>query len=144
MVASYIFNIAAAIFLFPQHPRLWLAMIIFYVAFLIWFALMIYVEAAEKRFNRKIDLLWEALDVHRDVFRKLLDTIQALDSRQTERAVFIAESLHKYIKEMEPIHQEANAANTAAIRAIHNTVVALNDKVNLLKEPPSDSDKEPD
>ena len=153
-VALYVYNIAQAILMFPRHPRSSLGLLVLSLAVLMWFMFMVYLETIEKRIDRRIDLLWkstdslwESVERHRDVFNKLLDAVQAVDKRHTDNTNTLAENFTRYLKDMSelmPIQREAEAAQSTALRAIHTLVLALNDEVNLLKEPPSENGEEPE
>jgi hypothetical protein len=141
MVTSYIYNIADAIRAFPRHPRYSLATIVFCLAFLVWLMLMIYVEAIEKRLDRRIALLWDTQKDMLDISKTLIAEIKTLD----DLVSVIVTGFNQHLTDMAgwlPLNQESHEATNTALQMVHKLVLTLDDKVNLLKEPPSDPPSE--
>jgi len=146
-LAFYACMVAYSISSFPKHPRFSLTYAVIYMAMFFWNVLLFTVEATEKRLDRRIDLSQKDLI---DISKMLNAEIKALDDLTSA----IAKGLNQHLTDMSellPIQGMADEAQSAALRAIQTVVLALNDKINLMKqvqseppsEPPSESDKEP-
>lgn len=76
VVSSLVYSIADEIRTFPQHPRLSLARIVYSVALVLWFTIMIYIAP----FYDTIDALWKSIDNQRDVIDEILAILKELRS----------------------------------------------------------------
>jgi hypothetical protein len=102
---------------------------------------MIYVELGEKRLDRRIDLLWDTQKDMLDISKTLIAEIKTLD----ELVSVIVKGFNQHLTDIAgwlPLNQESHEATNTALQAVHKLVLALDDKVNLLKVPPSDPPSE--
>jgi hypothetical protein len=136
-IACYIFNVVSAVRTFPEHPRGSLTTIVICLAGGMVLAIFWVADSLQKQISRlwdSHDRIVDILDTHTEIMKSMSGDTRAL-----------GEIFHQYVKDMSelmPIQLEADAATSAAIRAIHNSVLALAEQINP-KEPPSECDQEP-
>ena len=118
--ALCIYMIADAIRLFPRHPRLSLAVVALYTAFLSAFVTLLVVSTLQRK-------LAKIMDGHLDLTKMVFDIVAYTYD--------VAERSRKFINDTEPSHQEAHATIVAALNAIHDTVMA-----NTMHKPTSQID----
>jgi hypothetical protein len=109
-LALYAFNIADAIYLFPKHPRLSLALLTVYVALLFW---LLSTWALEVLKRRIYETLAKFLEFTEETFRIAGDAYR------------MAKSSHDFIQNTEESHSEAHKTSSLAIRAVNDAVQEL-------------------
>jgi hypothetical protein len=138
-VGFYIYNTVDAVRTFPRHPRGSLTTIVICLAG----GLLLAVFWVAGSIQEQIGKLWKSDDRMLDFLDGHLEIIKSLSGDIRTVAKNFDEYLNGMV-ELEPLRKEANASSSAALRALLSFVIALNDKVNLLKEPPSEPPSERD
>jgi hypothetical protein len=118
LVASSLM-IVFAIIRFPLHPRLSLAISVYYMTSLLISVTLQIVNSLESRLRVSIRDIWKFAERNLDLIETLSEAVQAVDTK-AEAAIGLAESSHKYMTDIEPLHAETHKQVTIALNAIQH------------------------